>query len=180
MRSGASQRAIMRNRTTSRCRGRSPTEAADVQQSLGPRLLLFLHCGCSVRTCQNQVRKGFLGSKRFKSSGFGSRDKRDSWELPACEVCQVRQFPPPMLSLLLRALQYEPTSRHEQPSSRAHPILVLSFRLAEASHCIRRTARASQALHIDTSWTCFHHLLNKLSSSTTCSSFRNQRFLRLF
>ena len=32
--------------------------------------------------------------------------------------------------------------------------------------------------HIDTSWTCSHHLLSNLSSSTTCSSFRNQRFLR--
>ena len=33
--------------------------------------------------------------------------------------------------------------------------------------------------HIDTSQTCSHHLLSDLSSSTTCSSFRNQRFLRL-
>ena len=33
--------------------------------------------------------------------------------------------------------------------------------------------------HTDTSWTCSHHLLGDLSSSTTCSSFRNQRFLRL-
>ena len=33
--------------------------------------------------------------------------------------------------------------------------------------------------HVDTGWTCFHHLLRNLSSSTTCSSFRNQRFLRL-
>ena len=33
---------------------------------------------------------------------------------------------------------------------------------------------------IDTSWTCSsHHLLIDLSSSTTRSSFRNQRFLRL-
>ena len=33
--------------------------------------------------------------------------------------------------------------------------------------------------HVDTSWTCSHHQLSGLSSSTTCSSFRNQRFLRL-
>ena len=35
--------------------------------------------------------------------------------------------------------------------------------------------------HIDTSWTCSHHLLSDLTSSTTCSTLRNQRFrLRRF